>query len=191
MHGVFWMPSRRSKHMLRRTISLLGIAALVLSMAACSQTDAGITTSIKTKLAADDTVKAYKIDVDTKNATVTLAGTRDSPDAKARAVAIARSTKGVVDVVDQLSLSQPAVPTSGVTVPEVMTDPAITAAVKTSLLADPSASGLKIDVDTKDSVVTLSGNVRTADEKTRAEEIAKGTKGVASVTNQLKVVPKK
>jgi osmotically-inducible protein OsmY len=177
--------------MLRRTISLLGIAAFVVSMAACSQTDPGITTAVKAKLAADDTVKAYKIDVDTKNATVTLTGTVDTSDAKAKAVAIARSTKGVADVVDQLSVSPPAVPTSGVTVPETVTDPAITAALKTSLLADPSVGGLKIDVDTKDSVVTLSGNVATADEKARAEEIAKGTRGVTSVVNQLKIAPKK
>jgi len=177
--------------MLRRTTSLLGIAAFVLTMAACSKSDPGITTAVKTKLAADDTVKAYKIDVDTKKAVVTLTGTVDTAEAKSKAVAIARSTDGVTDVVDQLTLSQPAVPTSGVTVPEAMTDPAITAAVKTSLLADPSASGLKIDVDTKDSVVTLTGNVKTADEKTRAEEIAKGTKGVTSVVNNLKIVPKK
>lgn len=173
--------------MLRRTTSLLGIAAFVLSMAACSMSDPGITTAVKTKLAADDTVKAYKIDVDTKNKIVTLTGTVDTAEAKTRAVAVARSTNGVSDVVDQLSVSPPSVPTSGVTVPEVMTDPAITAAVKSLLLADPQVSGLKIDVDTKDSVVTLKGNVKTADEKTRAEDLAKGSKGVTSVVNQLKV----
>jgi hyperosmotically inducible protein len=176
--------------MLRRTISLLGIAAFVLSLAACSQSDPGITTAVKTNLAADDTVKAYKIDVDTKNATVTLTGSVDSTAAKTRAVEIARATKGVTDVVDQISVAPPSAPTSGVIVPEAMTDPAITSAVKTSLLADPDAAGLKIDVDTKDAVVTLSGNVRTPNEKTRAEDIAKGTKGVNSVVNNLKVVPK-
>lgn len=176
--------------MLRRTTSLLGIAAFVLSMAACSKSDPGITTAVKTKLAADDTVKAYKIDVDTKNATVTLTGTVDSAEAKTRAVQIARATNGVTDVVDQLTVSPPPVSTSGVTVPEAMTDPAITVAVKTSLLADPNVSGLKIDVDTKDSIVTLTGNVKSADEKTRAEDAAKGTKGVSSVVNNLKVVRK-
>jgi hyperosmotically inducible protein len=156
-------------------------------MAACSMSDPGITTAVKTKLAADDTVKAYKIDVDTKNKIVTLTGTVDTAEAKTRAVAVARSTNGVSDVVDQLTISPPSVPTSGVTVPEVMTDPAITAAVKALLLADPQVSGLRIDVDTKDSVVTLKGNVKTADEKTRAEDLAKGSKGVTSVVNQLKV----
>jgi osmotically-inducible protein OsmY len=46
-------------------------------------------------------------------------------------------------------------------------------------------------VDTSKSVVTLSGTVRTEDEKVRAEGIAKDTKGVSSVVNNLSVVPKK
>jgi osmotically-inducible protein OsmY len=41
------------------------------------------------------------------------------------------------------------------------------------------------------SVVKLTGSVRTSDEKARAEQIAKDTKGVSSVVNDLKIVPKK
>jgi hypothetical protein len=41
-------------------------------IAACSQSDAGVTTAVKSKLIADDTVKAYKMDVDTKDKIVTL-----------------------------------------------------------------------------------------------------------------------
>ena len=175
--------------MLRRAGSLLGIAVFVVSMAACSKSDPGITTAVKTKLAADDTVKAYKIDVDTKDAVVTLTGTVDSADAKTKAVELARATKGVTGVVDQLSVAPAAVATSGAS--EVLTDPAITAAVKTSLLADPGSSGLKIDVDTDHAIVTLKGTVATPDEKTRAEEVAKNTSGVSSVVNNLKVVSKK
>ena len=48
--------------------------------AACSQSDAGITTAVKSKLAADDTVKAYRIDVDTKDKVVTLKGNVDTPE---------------------------------------------------------------------------------------------------------------
>lgn len=175
--------------MLRRVASLLGIAVFTLSMAACSKSDPGITTAVKTKLAADDTVKAYKIDVDTKNAVVTLTGSVDSADAKTKAVELARATKGVTDVVDQLAVAPAAVATSGAG--EVLTDTAITAAVKTSLLADPLSAGLKIDVDTDRAIVTLSGTVGTDAEKTRAEEVTKNTTGVSSVVNSLKVVPKK
>ena len=175
--------------MFRRIASLLGIAAFVFVMAACSQSDPGITTAVKTKLAADDTVKAYKIDVDTKEGVVTLTGSVDKAEAKTRAVEVARSTKGVVSVTDQLTVAPPSVATSGVS--EALTDPAITASVKTQLLADPFSPGTKIDVDTAQSVVTLSGSVNTSDEKARAEQIAKNTKGVSSVVNDLKVVPKK
>jgi hyperosmotically inducible periplasmic protein len=175
--------------MFRRIASLLGIAGFVFVMAACSQSDPGVTTAVKTKLAADDTVKAYKIDVDTKDGVVTLTGTVDTAAAKARAVEVARNTKGVVSVTDQLALAPPATSTSGVS--EALTDPAITSAVKTKLLADPFSKGLKIDVDTSNSVVTLKGSVRTTEEKTRAEQIAKETTGVSSVVNELKIEPKK
>ena len=175
--------------MLRRASSLLGIAVFAISMTACSKSDPGITTAVKTKLAADDTVKAYKIDVDTKDAIVTLTGSVDTPEAKTRAVELARATKGVTSVVDQLSIPPAAVATSGAS--EALTDPAITTAVKTSLLADPQSAGLKIDVDTDHAVVTLAGTVATPAEKTRAEEVAKNTTGVSSVVNNLKVAPKK
>ena len=52
-------------------LGTVSAAALAFTVA-CSQTDAGITTAVKSKLAADDTVKAYKVDVDTQNKVVTL-----------------------------------------------------------------------------------------------------------------------
>jgi osmotically-inducible protein OsmY len=69
----------------------------------------------------------------------------------------------------------------------VVADAGITAAVKTRLLADPDVAGLRIDVDTKDKVVTLSGNVATAAQIAEAERIARETTGVARVVNNLKV----
>ena len=66
-------------------------------------------------------------------------------------------------------------------------DAALTAAVKTKFLADTKVSGLKIDVDTSKGVVTLTGTVPTADERTHAVAIAKETDGVKSVVNKLKV----
>jgi osmotically-inducible protein OsmY len=95
--------------MLRRLTALLGLAALVGTMAACSHTDPGVTAAVKAKLAADDTVKAYKIDVDTNSGMVTLSGTVDTAEAKARAVRVARATTGVTGVEDQLSVGPPAV----------------------------------------------------------------------------------
>ncbi len=90
------------------------VSAVVLAFTvACSQTDAGITTAVKSKLAADDTVKAYKVDVDTANKVVTLSGEVDTEAQRAHAVMIARNTDGVADVIDQLRVN-PTAATSGV-----------------------------------------------------------------------------
>jgi hypothetical protein len=88
-------------------------AAALLFAVACGQTDAGITTAVKSKLAADDTVKAYQVDVDTSNKVVTLRGDVETMAQKEQAVTIARNTDGVRDVIDQLRVN-PTAATSGV-----------------------------------------------------------------------------
>ena len=90
--------------MLKRCAALIAGVGLVFTVA-CAQTDAGITTNVKTKMAADDTVKAYQIDVDTANGVVTLTGVVDSPAAKTQAATIARNTDGVRDVVDRIEVN--------------------------------------------------------------------------------------
>jgi hypothetical protein len=93
----------------------LASAAALLFTVACGQTDAGITTAVKSKLAADDTVKAYQVDVDTNNKVVTLSGDVATEAQKEHAVTIARNTDGVSDVIDRLRVS-PTAATSGVDV---------------------------------------------------------------------------
>src|SRR5690242_17080421 len=96
---------------MRSFAGFISAAALVFTVA-CAQTDAGITTAVKSKLAADDTVKAYQVNVDTANYVVTLTGDVNSPLAKERAVEIARNTDGVRDVIDQIRVTDTAA-TSG------------------------------------------------------------------------------
>lgn len=66
-------------------------------------------------------------------------------------------------------------------------DSEITASVKTRLAADPDVAAINIDVDTLEGVVTLSGRVKTQDERAEAEELARGTEHVKRVINNLKV----
>jgi hypothetical protein len=89
---------------------LITAAGLVFTVA-CAQTDAGITTSVKSKLAADDTVKAYQVDVDTNDKVVTLRGDVETVAQKEHAVMIARNTDGVRDVIDQLRVNPTAATT--------------------------------------------------------------------------------
>ena len=192
--------------MLQRFAALVGAAALTV---ACAQTDAGITTNVKSKMAADDTVKAYQINVDTSNGVVTLSGDVDSSLAKERAVQIARNTDGVRDVVDKVTVTESA-PTGGLfdrgepdrgtgsigndrqdgvvgRTETALGDAAITSAVKAKFLADSDISGLRIDVDTANGVVTLTGNVKTRAEADHAAMVARNTEGVTRVVNNLRV----
>ena len=84
---------------------LLCAIACMMFATACAQSDAGITTSVKSQLASDDLVKASSIDVDTQNHIVTLSGEVQSADEKTQALNIARQTRGVSDVVDQLTVA--------------------------------------------------------------------------------------
>jgi osmotically-inducible protein OsmY len=217
--------SSREKKMLQRFALALSSATLVVAVA-CSQSDAGVTTAVKSKLAADDTVKAYQLDVDTADRVVTLSGTVATPAEKQQAVMIARQTDGVRDVVDRITIGPAATATTGDIRDDaneaareiqqegreagreiqqegreaaregrqeareagaVIEDAAITSAVKSKFLADTAVSGLKIDVDTKDGIVTLSGMVATRAEADRAAAIARDTNGVTRVVNNLRI----
>ena len=64
-------------------------------------------------------------------------------------------------------------------------DAAITAKVKTAIMAEPGLKAMEINVDTKDAVVTLTGTVPSAPLKDRAKEIATNVSGVKSVQDNL------
>ena len=66
-------------------------------------------------------------------------------------------------------------------------DTAITASIKTDFLKDPDLSVLKIDVDTRDGVVTLNGLADNEAARGRAEKLAGAIKGVREVRNNLTV----
>jgi hyperosmotically inducible protein len=68
-------------------------------------------------------------------------------------------------------------------------DTAITTKVKSKLAADSETSAMKISVETKDGVVTLSGAVDKDTEKNKAEQLARNTDGVKRVANNIKVEP--
>ena len=63
----------------------------------------------------------------------------------------------------------------------------ITTAVKTKLLADSGLAAFKIDVDTTDGVVTLSGTVASAEDIANAMKLALEVEGVDRVVSTLMV----
>jgi hyperosmotically inducible protein len=180
---------------LRAVSFLLGVivvAGISLS-SGCSSTDAGLTTKVKAKLAADSTVKAYKIDVDTREKVVTLTGSVNRQVEKDQALALTRETQGVLDVVDMISVRNAAgdgdAPEPPRTIGDRIDDAGITMAVKGRLLDDPEVKGLQIDVDTRDGVVYLTGSVRSPAEMERAISLARNTENVRDVVSNITIEP--
>ena len=75
------------------------------------------------------------------------------------------------------------------TISEALDDTTITTRVKTAMLNDPAVGGLRIDVDTVKSVVTLSGRVKSQSERDQAVGLARGVSGVSEVKDALQIVP--
>lgn len=94
----------------RLTAVWLAIVLALPMFAACGKTvgdtidDATITTRVKTAFINDPLVGALRIDVDTFKGVVTLSGRVKTKDEEAKAIAIARTIKGVTDVKSTLQI---------------------------------------------------------------------------------------
>ena len=89
----------------------LVLALVVATMTvACGKTvgqaidDTTITTRVKTSMLNDPAVGGLRIDVDTFKGVVTLSGSVKSQAERDQAIALARSTSGVVEVKDALQV---------------------------------------------------------------------------------------
>jgi hyperosmotically inducible protein len=170
----------------QRSIPFVVVAMFVSLVISCAQTtDAGITGMIKTKLAADGRVKASEINVDTTNGVVTLTGNVDGQDARDRAIQLAKETSGVREVKDMIAVrtgsTSAEAPDPNLTLGTHIDDAGITMRVKARLLDDPTVKGMKIDVDTRDGVVFLTGSVTSDAARKQAVELARTTEGVKDV----------
>jgi hyperosmotically inducible periplasmic protein len=157
-------------------------AALVICLAGCERRSAGdttINTAVKNKLAADPTTSATRINVDTSNGVVTLSGKVPTAAEKSEAERIARNTQGVTQVVNNISTEQGEGGPGGTS-----NDTAILTSIKAKYLTN---GIIGTNVDVKNGEVTITGEVDNAQEKARAEEIARQTSGVKSVKNQLTI----
>jgi hyperosmotically inducible periplasmic protein len=73
------------------------------------------------------------------------------------------------------------------TTSQIAVDGAITAEVKTKLIADTEVKALDINVDTYENVVILRGEVATAEQRAQAERVARSIGRVKAVRNELRV----
>lgn len=72
-------------------------------------------------------------------------------------------------------------------VERVMNDSTITTKINNEMVKDKVVKARQIDVDTIDGHVTLTGAVATPNEAKRAAQIARGVRGVKSVSNNIQI----
>ena len=156
--------------------------------------DGWITMKIHSAFIPEDALEGSNIDVDTTAGVVTLAGTVPTEAGRARAIALAKATDGVKSVTDKLRVA----PSAGAKADKP--DPArkpgrsvndgwIKSKIYAQFLTDWKAlEDSDIDIDVAQGAVTLKGTVKTEAGKTRAVALAKGTDGVKTVNDNLKVV---
>jgi osmotically-inducible protein OsmY len=139
--------------------------------------DMAISDAVADELRVDRAVPEAKIEVLTTEGIVSLSGTVTNILAKERAEALAETVKGVRAVVNKIRVVPPV----------VRTDAALLKDIKNALLADPATDSFEIGVIVRDNIVTLSGSVDSWQERSLAEKVAKGVKGVVHVENDISV----
>jgi osmotically-inducible protein OsmY len=170
--------------------SACALAVLAVTALACSSSqpigeqfdDAAVVAKIKGKFAFDPEINPFNIDVDVREAIVTLSGRVDDEATRAEAVKLARDTDGVKRVVDRIEVAP-----LGRSAGRVLDDAVLTTEIKAKLATDRDLDAFSIDVDTRSGVVTLSGRVATAELREKAEGLATGIRGVERVINDLEV----
>lgn len=142
--------------------------------------DSVILTTVKSKMIADEFVKARHIDVDVLNGIVYLIGVVESSSEKRMAADIARSVEGVRRIENQLVIGQ-------TTSDQVLNDALLTSKIRVELIKTPDIRSTNIDVDTHNNVVTLTGTVRSQNEKTKIHQVVQDVARSRKIVNNISV----
>jgi hyperosmotically inducible protein len=152
--------------------------------ASAETSDSWLTAKTKIALWGDTRVSGNQVNVQTKQAVVTLRGKVDSETAKLAATEITQGIDGVKEVKNELAI----VPAAQRKMVEAKDD-YIVSTVKERLGKDRRTKDAKIDVRSDAGVVTLSGEVATINASVCASEVASGVPGVRSVKNTIATKP--
>ncbi|WP_339074265.1 BON domain-containing protein [Teredinibacter turnerae] len=145
---------------------------------------------LETAIMMNDRLNAFDIDIEVNDNKAILSGEVSSDVEKNLAESIAMGMDAIDSVDNRLTINKQAKideQSAGRSFSQYVKDASITAAIKTDLLADPDVAGLKIDVDTVNQKVVLSGSVDSKKEKELAGMIAKRTDDIHSFENRLVV----
>jgi len=138
------------------------------------ESDADITSAVKTKLLNDKTLGALKIDVDTDHGVVTLSGPVYSSAEKAQAFKLARHTHGVKRVVNKLTIEK-----------KTETTPALDKAAEKTVDAAKTAGKATVDATKTAGKATEKAAEKTGEAvKGTTGEVVKDTESAAKKTGR-------
>lgn len=143
-------------------------------------------------------LSTFDINTDVRDRVVYLKGTVETPIEKDLAGEIARSIKDVKNVQNDIVVdsAQGSMvrknPSSSVdrTFAQTVNDMTITASIKTKYLTSDNLNEEKVEVETRNNVVTLNGSIPSDAERQLAVKIAENTEDVNSVKNNLTIASK-
>jgi hyperosmotically inducible protein len=155
--------------------------------------DGWIESKLKTALILNEHLQAFNIDIQVDKDMATLEGEVYSDIERELAENIALGIEGIDQVSNRLKIverppkvADPITP-KGRSFAQYIGDVSTTAAIKAELLTSQNIQGSAINVDTLNRMVTLSGQVRSLEEKALAQAIAAKHNGVKGVVNNLQV----
>lgn len=156
--------------------------------------DAWLIAKVKSTLLFHRNVNAMGTAVSAKEGRITLRGNASSQAQKDLTTEYVMDVDGVKKVDNELIVQKAPEKSGKKTVGEKMgavgdsiDDASVTAMVKTTLLYHRSTSALKTTVETKDNVVTLSGNAGNAAERDLTTKLVSDVHGVKRVVNDMTV----
>ncbi len=169
--------------------------------------DGWLTTKIQAQFFADQDIRARDIVVSAKDGVVVLRGRVPDENAHRQAVQTAKNTDGVRELVNELTIgpdvevpappagsAREAVATTGAAASEVaaralalVDDARIVSTIQSKYFLDDRVKGRAINVDSRQGVVTLRGEVGSEAERAEALLLARGTVGVRRVEDSLAV----
>ena len=201
--------------------AVLGLAAFAIAAPVRAQAtrdtktimnDAWITTQVYAKFFADPDIKGRNINVDTTAGVVSLTGDVHSAVEHNQAIAKAKATDGVKQVIDKLTVTpgdRPATAdirdkvaatlprdkeqvkaqakTAAQRVGKEISDTWITTQVQAMYFLDREVKGMQINVTTNTGVVTLTGSVDSDAVRQKALADARSIEGVKQVVDKLSV----
>jgi osmotically-inducible protein OsmY len=168
--------------------------------------DSELGDKIKARFDSDAQLKAANLSVsaDADKNEATISGVVETQSLRTKAVSLAKETSPGLILTDKIAVKpreltreqfteerarevREKARRTGEKLGDSLDDVWIHTKLVAKFLGDSDTPGRKINVDVVNNVVTLRGNVDTAEQRAEAERIARNTDGVKRVVNQLKV----